>query len=85
MMVVKGDAIMETLRAARARRLLTVRGLAEAAGVAPTTVYLVENGRSEPTFRVVRALSAALDVEPGEITEFSAAMEAVGQGKAAAA
>lgn len=76
---------MQTLKEWRARRLLTVRGLAESAGVAPATVYLVENGKSEPTFRVVRALSRALEVEPAEVTEFAAVIEAVGQGKAAAA
>ena len=37
-----------TLKEARANRLLTVRGLAEQAGVAPSTVYLIENGRSIP-------------------------------------
>ncbi len=75
---------MPTLKEWRARRLLTVRGLAEAAGVAPTTVYLIEHGRSEPTFRVIRALSQALEVEPAEVAEFAAAIEAVGQGKAVA-
>lgn len=76
---------MPTLKEWRARRLLTVRGLAEAAGVAPTTVYLAETGRSAPSFRVVRALSDALGVEPTEVAEFAAAIEAVGQGKAVAA
>jgi transcriptional regulator with XRE-family HTH domain len=76
---------MRTLREWRADRLLTVRGLAEAAGVAPTTVHFVETGRSTPSFRVIRALSRALDVKPAEVAEFAAAMEAVGQGKAVAA
>ncbi len=76
---------MPTLREWRARRLLTVRGLADAAGVAPATVYLVENGKSVPTFRVIRALSSALGVQPAEVTEFAAAIEAAGQGKADAA
>lgn len=76
---------MPTLKEWRARRLLTVRGLADVAGVAPTTVYLVENGRSAPTFRVVRALSDALDVRPEEVDEFAAVIEAIGQGKAVAA
>ena len=76
---------MPTLKEWRARRLFTVRGLADAAGVAPATVYLVENRRSAPTFRVVRALSAALGVEPAEVDEFAAVIEAIGQGKAAAA
>ena len=81
----KGGERMPTLKEWRSRRLLTVRGLAEAAGVAPTTVYLVENGRSAPTFRVVRALSDALGVRPEEVAEFAAVIEATGQGKAAAA
>ncbi len=76
---------MQTLKEWRAARLLTVRGLAEAAGVAPTTVHFVETGRSVPTFRVIRALCRALDVEPAEVTEFAAVIEAVGQGKADAA
>jgi transcriptional regulator with XRE-family HTH domain len=67
---------MMTLREARARRVLTVRDLAEAAGVAPATVYRLEHGRSIPQFTVIRALSAALDVEPTEIAEFAAAIEA---------
>lgn len=76
---------MQTLKEWRAARLMTVRGLAEAAGVAPTTVHFVETGRSAPTFRVIRALATALDVKPAEVTEFAAAMATVGQGKAAAA
>ena len=72
---------MATLKEWRARRLLTVRGLAKAAGVAPTTVYLVETGRSIPTFRIIRALSDALGVQPEEVTEFAAAIVAVGLGR----
>jgi transcriptional regulator with XRE-family HTH domain len=69
---------MPTLKEWRARRLLTVRALATAAGVAPTTVYLVETGRSAPTFRVIRALSEPLGVQPEEVMEFAGAIEAVG-------
>jgi len=64
-----------TLRAARAGRLLTVRGLAAAAGVAPATVYRIEHGISTPRFGAIRALCAALDVEPAAVAEFAAAME----------
>ena len=67
---------MRTLREWRAERLMSIRALADAAGVAPTTVQFVETGRSTPTFRVVRVLSAALGIQPGEITEFATAIEA---------
>ena len=54
---------MPSLKEWRARRLLTVRGLAKLAGVAPATVYKVENGLSVPQFRVIQALSQALGVD----------------------
>ncbi len=76
---------MPTLREARAARLLTVRGLAERAGVAFSTVHLIETGKSVPRFEVIEKLSRALGVEPAEVDEFAAAIEAAGQGKAAAA
>ena len=76
---------MPSLKEWRARRLLTVRGLAKAAGVAPATVYKVENGLSAPQFRVIQALSQALGVDPENVTEFAAAIELVAQGKATAA
>ena len=73
---------MPSLKEWRARRVLTVRGLAKAAGVAPSTVYRLENDRSQPTFSAIRALSNALGVQPEEVEEFAAAIAAVGQGKA---
>ncbi len=73
---------MRTLKESRAERLLTVRALAERAGVAPSTVYLIENGRSVPRFDVIRKLCAALEAEPREVTEFAAAIEGVARGKA---
>ena len=76
---------MPTLKEARAARLLTVRGLAERAGVAFSTVHLIETGKSVPRFEVIEKLSRALGVEPAEVEEFAAAIEAAGQGKAAAA
>ncbi len=72
---------MRTLKEARATHLLTVRALAERAGVAPSTVYLAENGRSVPRFAVIRAICDALGVEPGDIEEFAAAIEDAAQGK----
>ena len=75
---------MRTLKEARAARLLTVRALAERAGVAPSTVYLAENGRSVPRFSVIRAICDALSVEPSDIEEFAAAIEGAGRGKESA-
>jgi transcriptional regulator with XRE-family HTH domain len=72
---------MKTLKEARAERLFTVRGLAEAAGVAPSTVYLAESGRSVPRFEAIRKISAALGMQPKEIEEFAAAIEGVASGK----
>jgi transcriptional regulator with XRE-family HTH domain len=76
---------MRTLKETRAERLLTVRGLAERAHVAPSTVYLIENGRSVPRFDAIQKLSGALGVEPREIAEFAAAIDGVAQGKENAA
>lgn len=72
---------MRTLKEARAERLLTLRALAERAGVAFSTVHLIETGKSVPRFEVIKKLSAALDVEPKDIAEFAAAIEDVAEGK----
>ena len=55
----------------RKRKLLSQRALAKAAGVALSTVYLLEAGRTERvTFKVMRRISDALAVEPDAIAEF---------------
>jgi len=74
-----------TLREARAARLLTIRGLAKHAGVAVSTVHLIETGKSVPRFVVIQKLSAALGIEPQEVSEFAAAIEEIASGKARAA
>jgi len=76
---------MPTLREARAARVLTVRGLAERAGVAFSTIHLIETGKSVPRFENVRKLSDALGVDPHEIAEFAAAIEGASLGKGIAA
>ena len=59
------------LAALRKRQLLSQRDLAKKAGVALSTVYLLEAGRTERvTFKVMRAISAALGVPPDSIAEF---------------
>jgi transcriptional regulator with XRE-family HTH domain len=70
---------MTTLKEARAAKLLTIRELAVQAGVAPSTIYLIENRRSVPRFAMIRKLSAALDLEPTAVEEFAAAIEERGK------
>ena len=69
------------LKETRARKLLTVRGLAEKAGVSPSTVQNVEQGIYRPSLAVVRKLSEALATDPDEVDEFRASVEAVAQGR----
>jgi len=67
---------MGSLREVRTARLLSIRALAQQAGVAPSTVYLIEAGRTIPRFTVIRRLAATLGVEPAAIDEFRQAIEA---------
>ena len=67
---------MATLREERVRRLLSVRALARRAGVAPTTVHLIETGRRAPQYLTIHKLSQALGVEPDAVTEFREALAA---------
>jgi len=65
-----------SLRVVRTERLLTIRGLAQQAGVVPSTVYLIEAGRSVPRLSVVRRLAAALEIDPAAVDEFRHAIAA---------
>jgi transcriptional regulator with XRE-family HTH domain len=65
---------LTTLRQARTTRLLTVRGLADTAGVSTQTVHEVETGKRSPRFGTIKRLSAALGVEPVEVVEFRAVL-----------
>ena len=58
------------LRDVRAERLLSIRELAQLAGVAASTIFLIESGRSTPRISVVRRLAAALRVDPPSVSEF---------------
>ncbi len=75
---------MQTLRELRTGRLLTIRDLAEAAGVATRTIVQIEAGRLTPRFVTMRKIAAALGVEPAEIVEFAAAIEVAVRGEEAA-
>ncbi len=61
---------LQSLREARSARLLTIRALAEKAGVSPYTVHQVERGARPPRFATIRRLSDALGVEPETVAEF---------------
>lgn len=73
MVLTKGEQV-PTLKETRMARLMTVRELAQKAGVAPSTVHLTETGRTIPRFTVIKRLSAALGVEPASVAEFAEAM-----------
>jgi transcriptional regulator with XRE-family HTH domain len=64
-----------SLREIRAERLLTIRALAAQAGVAPSTIYLIEAGRTVPRLSVVRRLATALAVPAATVDEFRQAIE----------
>jgi transcriptional regulator with XRE-family HTH domain len=66
----------QPLRDVRADRLLSIRELAQLSEVAPSTIFLIEAGRSTPRFSVIRRLSVALGVAPQAVTEFRRAIRA---------
>lgn len=72
--MVEREGTVRTLRQARAARMLTVRGLASAAGCSPHTVHQVESGKRVPRFDTIRRLSTALGVEPTQVAEFRGAL-----------
>ena len=63
---------MDKIKQLRRERVLTVRELAEAAGVSKTTVSNIENGRSVKVYpSTIRKLASALGVKPGELVKAS--------------
>ena len=61
----------EPLATLRKRKLLSQRDLAARAGVALSTIYLLEKGNTaRVTFKVMRAVSEALGTPPERIAEF---------------
>lgn len=71
---------MEPLRVWRARRLMSIRDLAQAACVVTETISRIEHGRGLVRPVTMRKIAAALDVKPSEITEFAAAIQRRGAG-----
>jgi transcriptional regulator with XRE-family HTH domain len=58
----------ESLRSLRIERFLSQRELARQAGLHAITLVRLEAGTTAPSTRSVRALAAALGVEPRELT-----------------
>jgi DNA-binding XRE family transcriptional regulator len=67
--------LMVSLRTLRAERLLSIRELARQASVAPSTVYLIEAGRTIPRQRVARQIARVLRVDPMEVDELRRRIE----------
>jgi transcriptional regulator with XRE-family HTH domain len=67
---------MPTLRELRADRLLRIRELAQQAGVAPSSLYLIETRRATPRMAIIRRIARALVVDPETVEEFQLAIEA---------
>ena len=61
--------IGQFIRRSRQDRLMTQAELARRAGVSRTHLGGVEHGKSEPSYRVVRALCQVLGVEPWQTWE----------------
>jgi len=63
------DSDGRSLRDLRAERLLSMRELAQRAGVSPSTIYMIEAGRSTARPSVARCIANALGVDPHGISE----------------
>jgi transcriptional regulator with XRE-family HTH domain len=70
---------LKSLREWRAARLESSKTLAVKAGVSNKTILEIENGRNVPTFRTMRRLSEALNIDPADVEEFAAAIEERGK------
>ena len=72
---------MISLRELRAERLLSIRELARRASVAPSTIFLIEAGRTVPRQRVARQIAEVLGVDAMEITELRRRIDATKAGR----
>ena len=60
---------VERLRTLRTEHVLTLRELAEAAGVSKDTIWRLENGHSDAHPSTIRKLARALEVQPKELVK----------------
>jgi transcriptional regulator with XRE-family HTH domain len=67
---------MVSLRELRAERLLSIRELARRASIAPSTIFLIEAGRTIPRQRVARQIAEVLGVDPMTVDELRRRIEA---------
>ncbi len=58
---------VERIKSLRRQRVLTIRELAEKAGVSKTTISNIENGQAEAYPSTIRKLARALGVEPRDL------------------
>ena len=58
---------VEKVKRLRKERVLTIRELADEAGVSKTTISNIENGQSEAYPSTIRKLARAFDVTPSEL------------------
>ncbi|MCL5958399.1 MAG: helix-turn-helix domain-containing protein [Chloroflexi bacterium] len=65
---------MMKLKVARVTKALSLKALAQEAGVSISTLHMIEKGKTTPRLDVIRKVSAALGVEPVDIDEFAAAI-----------
>ncbi len=49
--------------------LTTIRAVAEAAGISPTTIQAIEKQRVKPQFKTIQALAKAFGVDPSVLTK----------------
>ena len=63
------------LKELRARQLLTVRELAEQAGISPSTISVIEKGHGRPALSTIRKVSKLFNVDPLSVDEFKEAVE----------
>lgn len=62
-------SVVEELKRIRLQKRLSQEQLAGLAGVARTTVTMIESGERNPTLMICHALATALDVSLSEILE----------------
>ncbi len=60
---------VERLKALRSEHVLTLRELAEEAGISKDTIWRLENGHSEAYPSTIRKLAKALGVQPKELVK----------------